>query len=189
MRYATLIALLAAGCSTDSPTGLTVVSAELQQGISLGGCGSDPDEVLQWADLAIVLLVHETARQGYAARSDIVDAYRSKPVRVCLADVPGPCCRRGGPCVGPCVKIQGGWTCPPMAGCTDGTDLWVARIWDGHPGYVWQLTLVHELGNVLRLRLLTNERYTPNAATPFYASGGPIDVAQRAILEAVNADS
>ena len=199
MRVFLALALLG-GCTTGLPTivtGLTVSSGPKDH-ISLVEC-IDRDEVAEIAPVLWALLTQRTAEQGYVKDGQLAKWILGSDVRVCLIDEPQPCCMGGWPCAGPCEEKDGVMICARKAGCATIGYAWVSKTWppkctanqhkadaarcgDPNPDYDWRQTMIHEMGNVLRLQYLNGEYYNETDITSYYGPDGPIASAYRALI-------
>lgn len=193
IALALTLTLLLSGCYKGVPTGIDGVTvAPVGQGkdhIALLPCEA-PKEVAEAARVALPVLIRETIKQGYSPVADVGD------LRLCLVSEPSQCCLGGWPCAGPCKRDGAYVSCARKAGCATHGYVWVSRTWpmtcskewpdEPHcstpiADYDWRRTLVHELGNIIRLRYLDNEGYDATSVSRYYQPGGPVDLAQRAL--------
>ncbi len=147
----------------------------------------------QWSAVSLSILVRETVRQGYVAFASLAQDLGRRPIKMCLIDRPAPCCLGYNPCASPCEHGR----CARKAGCAWYSHVWVSKAWPpvcqtdwpdephcgdiADPGYDWRATLVHELGNVIRLRFLSGEGYDATRLSAYYAPGGPVSVTTAAV--------
>lgn len=161
------------------------------------------DEVAKVARVAVPVLLDETYRLGY---TDSMPEFRRGKLRLCLIAEPEPCCLRGPPCAGPFASGIGLPGLPARkAGCAAfGGFAWASKNWppvcterwpsepncsDGAVDtYDWRMTLVHEIGNVIRVTFAHGtEGYHIGqdgklVVTDFYGVNGPVRSAQLAVI-------
>lgn len=187
-----LSAALLASCVSGRQTLLHGVTVSDGAGdhISMTDCVDD-EEIARWAAVAWPLLLSEAESQGYASAEDLRRMAIGEQIKLCLIEEPQMCCLGGWPCAAPCATSGGTATCARKAGCATPGYVWASKRWppacrpempdvyntncgDADKYYDWRATLVHELGNVVRQRLLTGEGYDARSVTSFFRHDGPV---------------
>jgi hypothetical protein len=197
-----LLSLLLSACTT---AGLQTLLHGVT--ISRGGKAGDhitsaeciePEEAAKWVAIAWPILLQQTAAQGYATDTQVREVGTREPLglKVCLVAEPQQCCL-GSFCAAPCSHGK----CARKAGCASSNHIWVSKLWPpqctsdageynrrcgpAEATHDWRGSLVHELGNVVRLRLLPAEGYDATSTTRFFAPGGPVSATYDAIRSAL----